>query len=522
MPLAFTENLGQWDEKALFRANAGGATMWFTTEGAVYQFTRRVVTSNSFEVEHGAFHDQETPPNKFEGATQPENDVTLSLSKGGSEHMRDPFNHEPDSIEQLVIKANFVGANPNPTVRGEGLMEYKCNYFIGNDPNEWHTDVPNYQAIVLEEIYSGIDLKYYGNGKQMEYDFIVSPGTDFAQIEIEYEGAKSLSVNDAGELIVETDWGNVTELRPVVYQLEGDKRLVLDGEYVLLSENRFGFQLPDGYNAELTLVIDPVLSYSTYLGGSYHDNSYGISVDGSGNAYITGHTVSSDFPTQSAFQGTYGGGYTDAFVTKLNSSGNDLAYSTYLGGSDNDYGNGIAVDVSGCAYVTGYTQSSDFPTQDAYQTSQGDTDVFVTKLQDAVGAYCYDDLCAIETETACEAGDGDFQGGGTDCGPPNPCITCCIPPSVGDLDQSAPGPPPQALGFNYDGADLSMMIHGLFIDPTNGWDGICLCEADVDFTSARPVTDPMTIDGADLSELIDALFIAPTHYLKNCDGTDNW
>jgi len=100
--------------------------------------------------------------------------------------------------------------------------------------------------------------------------------------------------------------------------------------------------------------------------------------------------------------------------------------------------------------------------------------------------------------------------------------TCCIPPSVGDLDQSALGPPPQALGFNYDGADLSLMINGLFIDPANGWDGICLDEADVDFTSERPVTNAMVIDGADLSILIDALFIAPTHYLKNCDGTDNW
>ena len=144
----------------------------------------------------------------------------------------------------------------------------------------------------------------------------------------------------------------------------------------------------------------------------------------------------------------------------------------------------------------------------------------IPAMPDNFGACCREGVCTIETEAGCTHfyDPGVYQGDYTTCDP-NPCPTgCCIAPSVGDLDQGGGD-----LGFNYDGADLSIMINGLFIDPTNGWDGICLDEADVDFSApARPVTDPLTIDGADLSLLIDALFIAPTHYLKNCDGTDNY
>gem|GEM_PF-595053 len=358
MPLAFTENQGQWGENALFRANAGGATMWFTAEGAVYQFTRRIAKDG----------------------TASDDPMVRYL---------DRFDQEPDSIEQLIIKANFVGANPSPTVRGEDMMEYRCNYFIGNDPNEWNTDVPNYEAIVLEDVYPGIDLKYYGNGKQMEYDFIVSPGANFAQIEIEYEGAKTLSVNDAGELVVETDWGSVTELRPYVYQLEDGKKIELAGEYILLSESSFGFSLPILYNPALALVIDPVLSYSTYLGGGGIDESYGIAVDGDGSAYVIGWTLSDDFPTQDPYQTDPADLDRDVFVTKVNPDGSNLVYSTYLGGANGEYGRDIVVDGDGNAYVTGYTSSDDFPTQGPYQTDSPGRDVFVAKLNAIGNALVY-------------------------------------------------------------------------------------------------------------------------------------
>jgi Beta-propeller repeat/Dockerin type I domain len=356
-PLSFTENQGQWDEEVKFKANAGGAAMWFTSDGVVFQFIKHIKRSDSKQ------------------------DEPFDL-------LHDRYESEPDSIEQLVIKTSFAGANLNPVLSGEDMMEYKCNYFIGNDPNQWHTDVTNYQAVVFKEIYSGIDLKYYGNGKQMEYDFIISPGTDYSQIQIQYDGAKSLSVNSSGELVVETDWGNVIEKKPVVYQVDGNDRQIIEGKYNISDNNRFSFELDDNYNPNLPLVIDPILEYSTYLGGSNHDEGFGIAVDASGCAYVTGLTMSTDFPTEDPYQTIQGND--DVFVTKLSSTGNNLVYSTYLGGSGNfDTGYGIAVDASGCAYITGYTSSPDFPTVNSYQTDQGDTDVFVTKLSSTGNSLIY-------------------------------------------------------------------------------------------------------------------------------------
>jgi hypothetical protein len=200
-PLAFTENRGQWDERVKFKADAGGATMWFTGEGVVYQFIKRISKGDA------------DPDDPF---LMPHERIEL----------------EPDSFEQLILGVSFVGANLNPFVSGQDIMEYKCNYFIGNNPNQWHTDVPNYQAVYFTEVYPGIDLKYYGNGRQMEYDFIVSPGSDYSQIQIQYEGAKSLSVNSTGQLVVETDWGSVIEQKPVVYQMDGSKRHKIEGNII--------------------------------------------------------------------------------------------------------------------------------------------------------------------------------------------------------------------------------------------------------------------------------------------------
>ncbi|MCH7879349.1 MAG: SBBP repeat-containing protein [candidate division Zixibacteria bacterium] len=302
MPLAFTMNHGQWDSKVLFRTNSGGATAWFTSNGVSHQFIRRI----------------DNEDNRLSDAAGEQ----ISLALDESE------NDRPDSFESMTIKASFVGANPNPQMIGVDMMEYKCNYFIGNDPNEWHTDVPNYTAVLYEQIYDGIDLKYYGNGKQMEYDFIVSPGADYSQIEIEYEGAESISINDNGDLVVETKWGKVIEQRPLIYQIENNSRVAVTGEYRIMGDNTFGFELSSSYNPALSVVIDPLLSYSTYLGGSNGDNSppvdrgLGIAVDGSGNAYITGQTWTTDFPTVGEYQTNQVS--FDAFVTKLNSSGNAL------------------------------------------------------------------------------------------------------------------------------------------------------------------------------------------------------
>ncbi|MBD3219319.1 MAG: VWA domain-containing protein [candidate division Zixibacteria bacterium] len=349
-PLCFTENQGQWDERAFFRANAGGATMWFTREGVYYQFVRKIDKDIS-----NPDHPFQTP--------------------------YEPFELKPDSFEQLVIKASFVGANPDPVMSGEELMEYKCNYFIGNDPNNWHTDVSNYKAVQFRDIYPGIDLKYYGNGKQMEYDFIVSPGTDYTQIQIKYEGARSLSVNSSGELVVETDWGDVIERKPIIYQMDSGKRQRIEGEYKITDNSTFSFKLDDSYNPNLPLIIDPVLVYSTYLGGGYGDGVNDIVVDDSEYAYVVGSTYGSEFPVLNPYQ-TYQGNI-DVVVTKLSQSGNNLIYSTYLGGGYHELGYGIAVDDSGQIYVTGTTNSTSFPTLNQFQTKPGpieDYDAFISKL----------------------------------------------------------------------------------------------------------------------------------------------
>jgi len=351
MPLAFTENKGQWNDNVLFRANANGATMWFTEDGATYQFTRSI----------------------------PNDDITTD----------DPMDHtryqESNGFESIAIKASFVGANSNPQVIGTNVMEYKCNYFIGNDPNEWHTDVLNYESIIYEEIYSGIDLKYYGNGIEMEYDFIVSPGADPSQICVCYEGAKSISVNDNGELMVETDWESVIESKPLVYQEQAGKRIPIECSYTLKGENKFGFEFNKGYNSTYTLVIDPVLSFSSYLGGGQAESSPQIAVDNNGSIYVSGSTNSPDYPvTFGAFQEEYISANVMGFISKMTSDGSSLVYSTYFGGSAIELVNGMDIDAFGSVIVTGYTGSIDFPLQNAYQdTLNGSSEAFVSKLNES-------------------------------------------------------------------------------------------------------------------------------------------
>jgi hypothetical protein len=355
-PLAFTENRGQWDEQVRFKATAGGANIWFTTDGMYYQFIRRIAKEESnpdglFMLPHGRF-DQKT-----------------------------------DSFEQLVLKVSFVGTNLTPAVFGKALMEYKCNYFIGNDPNQWHTDVSNYQAIYFEEVYPGIDLKYYGNGKQMEYDFIISPGADYHQIQIHYEGAKSLSVNSSGDLVVETEWGNVIDRKPAAFQMDGSDRQALESRYRITNDNTFSFELNDNYNPDLPIVIDPTLIYSTNLSGSNAVFGKAITVDASGCAYVTGSALPLDLPTVNPYEiNKYN---FDVFVTKLSSDGDSLIYSTYFGGYDEDHGIDISLEDFGCAYITGWTFSMNFPIVNPYQSYQGDWDVFVTKLSSAGNNLLY-------------------------------------------------------------------------------------------------------------------------------------
>ena len=287
-----------------------------------------------------------------------------------------------------VLRMKLLGANPASDVSGMDEMPGKSNYFIGNDAKKWHTNVPMYAKVKYKGIYSGIDLVYYGNQRQLEYDFVVAPGADPRRIHLGVRGARKISRGEDGDLVLAMDEGEIRWHKPVVYQEKGGARQEIGAHYVIKGKNRVGFEVA-GYDLRRPLFIDPLI-YSTYLGGSGADYGFGIAVDGSGNAYITGTTSSTDFPTMNPLQPAYGGGLYDAFVAKLNPAGSALVYSTYLGGSGGDYGSGIAVDSSGTAYVTGQTYSTDFPTMNPLQPAYGGGgDAFVAKLNPAGSALVY-------------------------------------------------------------------------------------------------------------------------------------
>jgi hypothetical protein len=294
-----------------------------------------------------------------------------------------------------VLRLQLVGAHAAAPVVGEDPLAGTSNYFIGNDPRQWRTGIPTYGRVAYQGVYPGVDLVYYGNQQQLEYDFTVAPGTDPGLIRLHVEGAQSPSLDGQGDLVLHTAGGDVVEHAPVLYQDRAGGRQTVAGWFVLEEGDQVGFAV-GSYDRSRPLIIDPILSYSTYLGGSGSDFGTAIAVDGAGNAYVAGQTSSSSFPTTAgAVQPTYGGGFTNAFVTKLNPAGTAIVYSTFLGGNglDGDFGTGVAVDAAGNAYVTGTAFSSNFPTTPgAFQTTLGSIfggNAFVTKLNPAGTALVY-------------------------------------------------------------------------------------------------------------------------------------
>ncbi|HST52511.1 MAG TPA: SBBP repeat-containing protein, partial [Pyrinomonadaceae bacterium] len=231
-------------------------------------------------------------------------------------------------------------------------------------------------------------MVYYGKQGQLEYDFVVKPGADASRVSLAFDGADSLEVEaGTGDLLLKIGGQTIRQQKPFVYQETDGVRQEVESGYSLKGVGRVGFTL-GAYDTQRPLIIDPVLAYSTYLGGSANDSATGIAVDSSSNAYVTGQTFSNNFPVANAIQGTFGG-ITDAFVTKLNATGSALVYSTYLGGS-NDSGASIAVDSSGNAYVAGQTLSTNFPVANAFQgTLGGSSDAFVTKLSASGSSFVY-------------------------------------------------------------------------------------------------------------------------------------
>ena len=293
-----------------------------------------------------------------------------------------------------VLRMQLVGANSHATVTQEDPQVTKTNYFLGKDPNQWHTNIPNYGRIRYRSIYDGIDQVYYGNQRRLEHDFVVAPNADPGKIVMALEGAKTLSLDRAtGDLIVNTGSGELRLQRPIAYQQKANRpHTEISSSYKLLAGNKVAFSI-GSYDRAQPLIIDPVLSYSTYLGGSGNngngDQGNSIAVDASGDAYIVGTAYSTDFPVATGSYQTQdkaASGNSTVFVSELNAAGTALIYSTYLGGSGGDFGYGIALDSNNNAYITGATYSTDFPvTCNAYQTanpttSSGATTAFVARL----------------------------------------------------------------------------------------------------------------------------------------------
>lgn len=229
-----------------------------------------------------------------------------------------------------VVRMTLAGANPVPMVTGRDELPGKANYFVGHDSTQWHTNVPMYDRVHYRAVYPGIDLTYYGNQGQLEFDFLVAPGADPGRISMSFGGARDVRIDPDGDLILRVAGGDLRQHTPVVYQDAQGARHQIAARYLMKGEREVGFDL-GAYDRSRPLVIDPVLVYSTYLGGSSRDEGNDIAIDADGNAYVAGETSSADFPIESAAYPSLTGGI-DGFVTKLNATGSALIYSTYLGG----------------------------------------------------------------------------------------------------------------------------------------------------------------------------------------------
>jgi Bacterial Ig-like domain (group 3)/Beta-propeller repeat len=348
VPLAFEANQGQTDPQVKFVSRGPGYGLFLTTSEAVLTLRR------------ASRHERNSP--RAKASRQEEKSAVL--------HMK------------------LVGANTTTTeVSGKDELSSKSNYFIGNDPKNWRTNVRQYARVRYANLYPGVDLVYYGNQRELEYDFVLQPGASPDAIRLGIEGASQIRL-DQGDLVLSSPGGDVRLRHPYTYQEVNGTKKDIRSHYVMNNKNEVGFRVA-AYDRSRALIIDPVLAYSTYLGGSADDAAYHIAVDSAGNAYVTGVTTSADFPTADAFQPAYGGN-ADAFVTKINADGSALVYSTYLGGSSDEVGQSIAVDSAGSVYVTGYTGSPDFPTVNPIQaTNHGIHDAFVTKISPDGSALIY-------------------------------------------------------------------------------------------------------------------------------------
>ncbi len=346
LPLSFQANVGQTDPRVQFLSAANGAMLFLTSTEAVFR---------------------------------------LDKLAGGA----------PDSLGEVgppstaVVRMQLTGAYPD--VHGAGLeaLPTRANYFLGGDPAAWHTNVPSYGRVEFPGVYPGIDLVYYGNQGQLEYDFVVAPGADPRAIALHFQGADGVALDAAGNLVVRTAAGPLVQHRPVLYQTVNGVRQSVAGSFVLLGPDQVGVTV-GRYDPAQALVIDPTLAYSSYLGGSGEEMALGLAVDDQGDMFVTGQTSSPDFPTT---DGSTGDGLPHAFVAELDPTGTYLVFATYLGGSGIDRGNAITLDGGGDIYIAGRTSSRNFPRAHALPYGRtypgGAYSAFVTKLSPTGDSLVY-------------------------------------------------------------------------------------------------------------------------------------
>ncbi len=347
LPLSFEENQGQTDKEVRFLSRGVRYTLFLTPVEAVISLHPPVIDKSDDKRQVDAI--------KF------------------SNHVKQK------KAEGAVVRMKFSGVKKPPMIIGEERLRAISNYIIGNDPLRWHTFIPNYTRVKYKELYPGIDLVFYGNQSRLEYDFLVYPGSDPSQIRFELQGVKELTLNEDGNLVLRLQDGEVIHQAPVIYQEVDGKRVEVSGGYLIDDKGLVGFRLAS-WDKKIPLVIDPVLVYSTFLGGSHSDGCGDIAVDTLGNTFVTGTTRSTDFPLANASYPSLAGS-ADAFIFKLSADGSHPVYSTYVGGNDYDSGNGIAIDGAGNAYVVGTTFSNNLPLLNAlYPSLSGTKDAFILKL----------------------------------------------------------------------------------------------------------------------------------------------
>jgi hypothetical protein len=356
LPLGFEQNYGQTDPQVKYMAHANGYTLFLTNHDAVFAFHARSSTSE-----------------------RPTGHGPLALQAKSESHA------QPNS--EAVVRMRLVGGNSNTPLTATDRLPGKSNYIRGKDPKNWHTDVSHYARVSYKDIYPGINLAYHGEQSKLEFDFIVAPESNPAPIDLAFNGAQHLATDESGNLIVSSGAGDVVLHKPVAYQQQSGARQPVDARFVLKADNQVRFEL-GSYDRSRELVIDPTVTYATYLGGSTEDDAYAIAFDSTGAAYVTGQTDSTNFPTVGGLTPNVAGTVFAVFVTKFAANGQSpLVYSTYVDGGNTDTGsssgNAIAVDASGDAFVAGGTSSTIFPVAGgAFQNAfgGGSLDGFVFEL----------------------------------------------------------------------------------------------------------------------------------------------